>query len=99
MGRKATSLLLRRSPAEVMRLAVTGLPAGMSTLAPLPATSLTTAKACGGAGWEFVIVRTPESLPPAVPAPGAAEIERVPHVSVPSIVLVPCTASVQVPAQ
>src|SRR5205807_10124083 len=60
MGRKATSLLLRRSPAEVMRLAVTGLPAGMSTLAPLPATSLTTAKACGGAGWKFVIVRSPD---------------------------------------
>src|SRR5438067_7405203 len=58
MGRYATSLLLRRSPDGATRLAVTGMPAGMSTREPLPATSLTVANACGGGWVRLVSVRS-----------------------------------------
>src|SRR5437879_8781802 len=58
MGRYATSLLLSRSPDGATRLAVTGMPAGMSTREPLPATSLTVAKACGGGWVRLVSVRS-----------------------------------------
>src|SRR5438046_1886466 len=44
------SLLARMSPACAIRLAVTGAPAGMSTRAPLPLTSLLAEKAWAGAG-------------------------------------------------
>src|SRR2546429_6070234 len=71
MGRYATSLLLRRSPDGATRLAVTGMPAGMATREPLPATSLTVANACGG-GWGGVVGgggRAPVT-PPALMAGG-----------------------------
>src|SRR6266550_3199769 len=55
IGRYATSLVLSRSPEGAMRLAVTGIPAGMSTLEPLPATSLTAANAWGG-GWLMLLM-------------------------------------------
>src|SRR5207245_8908816 len=58
MGRYATSLLLRRSPDGATRLAVTGMPAGMSTREPLPATSLTVANASGGGWVRLVSVRS-----------------------------------------
>src|SRR6266853_5562884 len=50
MGRYATSLVLKRSPDEVIRLAVTGCPARMSTRAPLPETEAISANASGTAG-------------------------------------------------
>src|ERR1700682_4080447 len=50
MGRYATSLVLKRSPDATIKLAVIGDPAGMSTRAPLPATSAMSVNDCGGAG-------------------------------------------------
>src|SRR2546423_14189253 len=52
------SLLARMSPACAIRLAVTGAPAGMSTRAPLPLTSLMAEKAWGGAGLKLANVRS-----------------------------------------
>src|ERR1700682_3932869 len=50
MGRYATSLVLKRSPDATIKLAVIGDPAGMSTRAPLPATSAMSVNDCGGGG-------------------------------------------------